>query len=419
MSGAPADPRADLPALTGIRGLAAWFVVLYHIRVGAVSYLPAEAGFVLSKGYLAVDLFFMLSGFVLWLNYSDRLRQGGPAAVPKYLARRVARVWPLHLFILALTVAYAALVAATGELNRAHYPWHELPLHVLLVHNWGFTDALTWNDPSWSISGEAAAYLLFPLIVLGLDWRRLSPALAMAALLALAVLLAGTMGWNGADILDRDIPRFGLLRAIAEFSMGTIVCALWLRWRSRPGPAFALAGALCGGALLLGFATDAPETLVVPLFLAGLLLVLALTADRPGNPLAARPVVYLGEISYSTYLVHFLLYIVFKILFVADPANVGPALIALFLLLTLLASAALYHGVERPAQRALNRLFDRRLSTSPAFRGRGGARREAAGGEGLADSEVQTLTSQASLGPLLSRKNGRGDQGDPAAVDAT
>jgi peptidoglycan/LPS O-acetylase OafA/YrhL len=367
MSGAPAEPRADLPALTGIRGLAAWFVVLYHVRVGAYSYLPAEASFVLSKGYLAVDLFFMLSGFVLWLNYSDRLRRDGPQAVPKYLARRIARIWPLHLFILALTVAYASLVAATGELNTAHYPWAELPLHVLLVHNWGFTGALTWNDPSWSISGEAAAYLLFPLIVLAIDWRRLSPVWAIAALLVLAVLLSTVMGWNGAVILDRDIPRFGLLRAATEFTMGTIVCALWQRWCRAPRFAAALAGALVAAALLLGLAAGAPETLVVPLFLAGLLLALALTAGLAGNPLAARPVHYLGEISYSTYLVHFLLYIVFKILLVDDPANVPPVLIGLFLLLTLLASVALYHGVERPAQRALNRLFDRRLARRPVL----------------------------------------------------
>ncbi|HYJ84213.1 MAG TPA: acyltransferase [Allosphingosinicella sp.] len=367
MSGAPAEPRAELPALTGIRGLAAWFVVLYHVRVGLWPHLPAEAYWVLSKGYLAVDLFFMLSGFVLWLNYSDRLRRDGLAAVPKYLARRVARVWPLHLFILALTMVYAALVAATGELNTVHYPWAELPLHVLLIHNWGFTDGLTWNDPSWSISGEAAAYLLFPLIVLAADWRRIPPAAAIAILILLASALSAAMGWNGAFILDRDIPRFGLLRAVTEFGMGTILCALWQRWRPTPRPAALLAGALAAAALLLGLAGGAPETLVVPLFLAGLLLAIALTADRSGNPLAARQVLYLGEISYSTYLVHFLLYIVFKILFVEDPANVPPALIGLFLLVTFLASVALYHGIERPAQRALNRLFDRRLERRPAL----------------------------------------------------
>jgi peptidoglycan/LPS O-acetylase OafA/YrhL len=360
MSGAPADPRADLPALTGIRGLAAWFVVLYHIRLGAAPHLPDWANFILSKGYLAVDLFFMLSGFVLWLNYSDRLRRNGLKAVPKYLGRRVARVWPLHLFMLAAMVIFASLVAATGELNPAHYPWAELPLHVLLIHNWGFTNGLTWNDPAWSISGEAAAYLLLPLLVLAVDWRRFSPAWAIAALVLLVFLLSGIMGWKGATLLGDDIPRFGLLRAVTEFTMGTIVCALWRIWCARPGRAAGLAAALVAAALLLAFTTLAPETLVVPMFLAGLLLALALTADRPGNPLAARPTYYLGEISYSTYLVHFLLYIVFKILFVADPANVSPPLIGLFLLLTLVASIALYHGVERPAQRLLNRLFDRR-----------------------------------------------------------
>ena len=367
MSDPSADHRADLPALTGVRGVAAWFVVLYHIRLGAAPYLPAGAEFALSKGYLAVDLFFMLSGFVLWLNYSEPLRRGGMGAVPKYLARRVARVWPLHLFILALTVILACAQAAMGKLNPIHYPWAELPLHVLLIHNWGFTSELTWNDPSWSISGEAAAYLLFPVIVMRVNWQRRSPAWAIAAILFLACLLAGIMGWNGVTILDRDIPRFGLLRALTEFSMGTIVCALWQRWGARPAPPAALAGGLTGGAVLLAFAMSAPETLVVPLFLAGLLLAVALTAGHRGNPLAARPVYYLGEISYSTYLVHFLLYIVFKILFVADPANVPPALVGLFLLLTLIASVVLYHGVERPAQRALNRIFDRRLSRRTAL----------------------------------------------------
>jgi peptidoglycan/LPS O-acetylase OafA/YrhL len=269
--------------------------------------------------------------------------------------------------MLAAMVLFASVVAVTGELNRVHYPWAELPLHVLLIHNWGFTSGLTWNDPSWSISGEAGAYLLLPLLVLAVDWRSRSPAWAIAALLLLALLLSAVMGWNGADMLGDDIPRFGLLRAVTEFSMGTIVCALWQRWCTRPSLAAALAGALAVGAPLLAFTTSAPETLVVPIFLAGLLLALALTADQPGNPLAARPIYYLGEISYSTYLVHFLLYIVFKILFVDDPANVSPPLIGFFLLLTFAASAMLYHGVERPAQRALNRLFDRRFSRQPAL----------------------------------------------------
>src|SRR5690349_10358782 len=163
MATAAIEPRADLPALTGIRGVAAWFVVLYHIRLGLAWALPPEALAVLSKGYLAVDLFFMLSGFVLWLNYSNRLRAGGIGTAPAFLLRRIARIWPLHLVMLAGAIAFVLAVAATGREPSDHYPWGELPLHLLLIQNWGFTNALTWNDPAWSISCELAAYMMLPL----------------------------------------------------------------------------------------------------------------------------------------------------------------------------------------------------------------------------------------------------------------
>ena len=63
--------RHDLRPLTSARGIAAWFVVLNPIRDSAAERLPAGAGEVLAKGYLAVDVFFVLSGFVIWLNYAS------------------------------------------------------------------------------------------------------------------------------------------------------------------------------------------------------------------------------------------------------------------------------------------------------------------------------------------------------------
>jgi len=187
-------------------------------------------------------------------------------------------------------------------------------------------------------------------------------------LAALPLILSGAMTAGGADILDRNIPRFGLLRAITEFAMGTILCGLWLRFRGE-GRALLAAAAGTGAAALLLLVTGFwPETLGVPIFLAALLLAVALTAGSRANPLAWRPVHYLGEISYSTYLVHFLLYILFKLLFVEESGRMTPPLLGLFLAMTLAASAALYHGVERPAQRALNALAGRRRAAtlSPA-----------------------------------------------------
>jgi len=225
-----------------------------------------------------------------------------------------------------------------------------LPLHILLLQNWGFKHHLAWNDPAWSISAELGAYLLFPLRVMAVDWRRLPSwaLLAIAGSLLVALHLA-----MDAPTLGTDIPRYGLLRCLVEFSTGSIVCALWMRWRT----ARAAIGAaiFIATALIIIWIAGLPETLVVPALFATLLLLLALTTGRSHNPFETRTIHYLGEISYATYLSHFILWKAFKLAFVSDATAVSPAKIALYLGLVLLASIGLYHFVERPAQRWLNR----------------------------------------------------------------
>jgi len=358
---AAVEPRADLPALTGIRGIAAWLVVLYHCRLAAGDQLPDLVQAVLAKGYLAVDLFFILSGFVLWLNYAERLRSAGPAAVPQFLARRLARIWPLHAAILAGAILLAGTLAISGRPDE-RFPWHELPLHLLLMQNWGFTERLSWNDPAWSISCEWAAYLLFPLLALSVDWRRLSTASLILLIAGLSLALHFIMVWGGATIMDNHITRLGLFRALFEFAIGTILCALWMRWGGRPVLPLAVSAGLGLVLATTAFVGLVPETLAVPPVFACLLTVLALTASRPANPLGWRPIHYLGEISYATYLLHFLLFLAFKLLFVSQPGEIPLGLLAAYLLLTLLGSVLLHHLLERPAQRMLNRSFDQWLA---------------------------------------------------------
>lgn len=358
----PADPartgvkdRAELRALTSVRGIAAWFVVLYHIRF-SIAGLPPALVTVFGKGYLAVDFFFLLSGFVIWLTWGERIRTGGWRVVPRFLQKRIARIWPLHLVMLGCAIGLALLLAATGRVNPHHYPFAELPLHVLLLQNWGFTDHLAWNDPSWSISAELGAYLLFPLLMLAVDWRRLPTVVILAAIGVLFAMLHLVMASFGGATLGSDIARFGLLRCVTEFTAGTAICALWLRWRGAPALP-AMAGVVTGIVLLMCWATRfLPETLSVPPALAGLLLALALTSDRRGNPLEIAAVHYLGEISYATYLGHFLLFVVFKLAFVDDAHAIPPILVALYLAMVLGSSVALYHLIERPAQAWVNGL---------------------------------------------------------------
>ena len=344
----------ELRALTGARGIAAWAVVLFHVRL-----LLENGGGLhgqLSHGYLAVDFFFMLSGFVIWLTWFERLRAGGIEAVPRFLQRRIARIWPLHIAMLASAVAFALVLIATGRNQAGQFPFGELPLHVLLLQNWGFTDRLVWNVPAWSISCELAAYLLFPLLAFAADWRRVPSWALLAGIVTGAALLHTIFALEGATSLGQLVTKWGVLRCISEFASGTMVCALWLRWRERPWPP-AIGAGLVAGVLLAGDVGGlVPETLAMPLLFAALVLLLALTAGIRGNPLEWGPVHYLGEISYATYLGHWLLWIAFKILFVRDGEGVEWGLFAVFALALLALSAALYHWVERPAQRRINRL---------------------------------------------------------------
>lgn len=350
--------KPDLAALTALRGIAAWYVVFYHVRLSTTDLLPPAVIQIFAKGYLAVDFFFLLSGFVIWLSYRDRIAENGIAAIPAFLARRFARIYPLHFVILCGAILFALLLGATGRWNPADYPFQELPLHLLLIQNWGFTNTLSWNDPAWSISVETAAYLLFPLIALGSDWRKVSTPILLALVGLLVLALHGYFIAMQAPLLDSDIPRTGLMRCLIQFTIGTILCALWLRWRDRPKAPAAIAF-VCGiGFGSIAIAGAAPETMAAPLAFSSILLAAALTANAARNPLAARPLHYLGEISYATYLAHFLLFVLFKLLFVGASGQIGIGGFAGYLGLTLAASIALYHLVERPAQRALNRQFD-------------------------------------------------------------
>lgn len=344
---------ARLDGLTVARGLAAWMIVLFHTR-GAMPWLPGPVLAVLDKGYLAVDFFFLLSGFVIYLSAHRAFLDEGFAAAPAFCRRRLARIYPLYALMLGLTVAFAALLTVTGR-DTSGYPWRELPLHIAMLQNWGFTSELSWNHPAWSISTELAAYLLFPLIVIATPIARMSRwALALGILATIAVM-ATWLRTGGLTDLGQNIPRFGLVRCLCEFSAGAMLCAYWLQ----SGPEQRTRTTLFAWTVLIGaglcWSLDARQELwAFPMIGVALILLLAdgsRTADADRRSFLRRAFVYLGEISYATYLSHFMLFIWFKIVLADDPANISPLKMLLFLLLALAASVLLHHGAERPGRR--------------------------------------------------------------------
>ena len=193
---------ANIRPLTSLRFFAALWVVLFHYWPKLdVAFTPA----LVAKGYLGVELFFVLSGFILCHVYlaaagEGRLKYGA------FLWNRLARVYPLHLATLfgmiALgVVAGLAGVAIDGEILR----WDALPANLLMVQAWGLAPAAAFNHPSWSISAEWFAYLTFPAFAF-VAWRlRARPWLfAGGTLAAMAILYPTFQALTGQSLTPGD-----------------------------------------------------------------------------------------------------------------------------------------------------------------------------------------------------------------------
>lgn len=361
-SQAPNQTPKSLPGLTGLRGLAALWVVLYHY---CSLYLPAlDAGWLgglMSRGYLAVDLFFLLSGFVLAHVYSDAAERKGFAFFRAFMRARVARIYPLHLLVLALFVAMAFAVRGIHYVKDGYY--YPLPLsgprslealvaNVLMLQGLKASD-LSWNYPAWSISVEFAAYLVFPLAI-GLLWRLSGRSLtvatfaAFAAIWALAYVAGGDMNqWDGPMAIWRCLPQFFLgCICYRVYRDGLIDVRPW-------------AGLLLSVTLLMLY-VDCRDVLVVTTF--PLIILCAVSARGvSGRVLNAPPVVLLGEISFSVYLVHGLVQHATTHALNAldlDQTEFSVAhswmALALMLLAVFVLSIASYRLFERPMRRWLN-----------------------------------------------------------------
>ena len=159
--------KQKIEVLESLRGIAATCVALYHFP--ASNYITDIA--FIKNSDLMVDLFFVISGFVIALNYSDKIidRQ----SLIAFQKRRFWRLYPLHFATLMVFIGFelirflAAMFAPSIQASRAFEnsdPFHLL-LHTLLLHGVG-TEKLTFNYPSWSISSEFIIYFIFGLLLL-------------------------------------------------------------------------------------------------------------------------------------------------------------------------------------------------------------------------------------------------------------
>ncbi|KEQ55467.1 acyltransferase family protein [Sphingobium chlorophenolicum] len=288
-----------ISSLTGLRGVAAVSVLLYHIP-----HNPAFEAFrmpLFSRAYLAVDLFFILSGFVISFGYHGRVvNHLGRASYVDFLINRVARVWPLHLIVTLVFMARIMFNISGNQAIALDAP--NVVSNLLMVQSWGWgTEPIAGN--SWSVSTEVAAYLVYPLIAI-IAFSRWAWVQGLLCVGILALVAASGRGSSGPlDVNDSDTV-LTLLRCIAGFSLGVLSyrCAEkpWCRRMIDRKGGFAAVCGLIALALLLPGKADVLVVCLMPLLVLSCYYNGAAARAVMANPVSF----HLGLISYSIYLWH-------------------------------------------------------------------------------------------------------------------
>jgi peptidoglycan/LPS O-acetylase OafA/YrhL len=298
-------PR-EFASLTSLRFFAAVLIVLYHATEvadigrrtgrGPLQTFVHTHVLLLRHAPLAVDFFFILSGFVLAHVYFQSLADR-EFDYRQFLTRRFARIYPLHavtalVCLILFAVAQAMKISVADP--RMFSAW-SAAANLLMVHAWGVLDHLSLNGPSWAVSAEWAAYLAFPLLA----WAVLKNPFGSLATFASTVLLFLGVYWcDTKPLLTERTFDFGTLRIAAEFPMGLALYRVFRErptWVSHPALVWALV------AMVLAAMQLQVEPCVVVLIFTLLIYSCAVTERACGIRGLTHPwFVYGGTISYST-----------------------------------------------------------------------------------------------------------------------
>lgn len=356
-SGPVRAPFPDvLDPLTGVRFFLALGVVLFHYQLQWT--LPDEAAGLLNRARFGVDVFFILSGFILTHVY---LQGEGLPDYRRFLAARFARIYPAHLFILVAMLGLVWIAPLVGVgLEQGRFNAVDFAGTLFLVQAWFPRETMAlWNGPAWSLSAEWFAYLAFPAYAALALRLRARPWVLIALAATLFVALdALYQAWFG-RVLPRAEDSMGVLRILPEFLYGIGLYYLGQRWI--PSERAAVISALASTALLLGLMQIGADDRLIVAAAGPFVLSLALLTKTPVRTFLSHPVVlFAGEASFALYLVHIPVLMVWRNAAQAlagwsGDYRMGPAELGGLLVLTLTAAATIHVFVERPGRGWLRR----------------------------------------------------------------
>lgn len=361
------NARNEILPLTGIRAFAAFGVLLTHYHPELIALLPGFTIFdpVSNRGGLGVDLFFILSGFIIAHVYGEAFKDNWKQAYGPYLVNRFARIYPNYFVTLTLLALMVGIGNSLGVAVQGVYPWQWLTAHYLMLQPLPGVPG-GWNYPSWSIGAEFFAYsVVFPIFIFCIRSFRPSPmtALTLAPLLISTFWIPKILGWWG--------PSEHLPMVTSEF-----LCGALLHSASTGSRAIS---SLLGRLLPVTFSLLVAVIMIPPAWFHGwvhavlvLLFVpllggLFASSGRMADFFAFAPIVYLGHTSYALYLVHAIVQKVLKVTVFGFAMHSSSSLLRLtvfliYLLAPLIAASLLYHIVEEPCRKWIRKRFVSRNS---------------------------------------------------------
>lgn len=376
-------PKPYLTTLTPLRGIAALIVVVFHSNLQVVSFIPISQPHVITSGWLWVDFFFVLSGFILCYVYADNFKDSVNApAYWKYIKARFARVYPLHLVTMLWCLVCALIIIhyATGFhpfFRDMFDPMSAIP-SLVLTQSLGLYISAPLNTPSWSLSTEWWMYMVFPLVIpYFYRLRSVGKVLTLIGIVALFLLVKYGLGpvgrpFPGGSPSLNVITDFGIFRCMAGFFLGMFLFTLYREsmgyYFFRRSWVFALF--FCGSLVAMQFGVE--DILVVAIF-PFIILSAAYNMTTVKRILELPFLQRLGDWSFSIYMVHVPIIYLFWIYLTmqrpdwwatfppqASPASATTGLLLCLglVILTLTVASLTYKHVEVPARNYLNKKFN-------------------------------------------------------------
>jgi peptidoglycan/LPS O-acetylase OafA/YrhL len=353
--------RNDIPSLTGLRGIAAWLVVIAHTDGYFVAPQPAWLEYAWRVcANLGMTTFFVLSGFVIHYNYGASIAGKGAPAIRSFLIARFARLYPLYLLALLISIAISPSIIHENAFPQ--WCWR----YLTMTQDWtptlidGKLVAELYFGSAWSISAEVGLYLFYLVAAPLLDGMRT----IRAALCAITVLIiAGTIFATGygVGLWFAAVPHqewwlsFSPLCRAPEFLLGALIAQLYLigpdlrdaRWTGLAAACWIVASfGVCflfpNFQAFFGFAPG----------VAALMFYFAHYRSPAASLIETSIMLMLGEASYSIYMLHgFVLWYVMK----QSPYLPAALRIAMAWGLIFVVAAAVYRWFEAPARRLIRR----------------------------------------------------------------